>query len=98
MIKNYDEFNVLRFLFLSILINMMRGVLVLVKRRDPSAIFATFKAIGWNMLNLRDTLNLRKNTQSYRYFSDSYLLKRIFDKRGLIQIYNQDFRQTKLLW
>lgn len=97
IIKNYELENVLRFLPQSIVINIARGVLVLIKRGDPSALLATFRAIFWNMNNLSDNLKQRRLVRSKRLVSDSYIMDRVFDQRSLKEIYESYFKQTKLI-
>ncbi|OGM21127.1 hypothetical protein A2714_05685 [Candidatus Woesebacteria bacterium RIFCSPHIGHO2_01_FULL_38_9] len=87
IIKNYRVSNVLKFLPYSILVNLARGFMVLIRRKSPSALNGTIKAFWWNVLNFKDTLEERKFVQRMRRFDDDFLLKRIFDKRTLIEIY-----------
>lgn len=98
IIKNYELKNVLMYLPQSILINISRGVLVLARRGETSAISATINAIFWNMIHISNTLNQRRLVQKTRLLSDEYIMQEVFDERGLLEIYNQFFRQTKLLW
>lgn len=98
MLKNYETINVFRFFLVSIFINLFRASAVLMVRRDFSALVGTIAALGWNMLNLQDTLNFRRIAQKKRRLPDYKLLDLIFTKENLFKIYNNYFKQTKLLW
>lgn len=96
--KNYEITNVIRYLPISVLINLSRGVLVLIRRKDASALLATICAIWWSFLNLPDTIKNRELTQRTRGFTDKKILQEVFIKDSLIDIYNKNFRNSKLLW
>lgn len=97
-IKNYESANILRFLPEDIAVNFARGLLVFFRRADLSAFSATISALFWNIINLPDTLRERKLIQGSREVTDEYIIGKVFDKRNIIEIYNQEFKQTKLLW
>lgn len=98
LFKNYEMRNVVRYVMLSVVINFARGVLVAFRRKDFSALMATVMAVLWNLHNLADTIDTRTQIQSTRVLSDDYIRGEVFDQSGLIEIYNRNFRQTKLLW
>ncbi len=97
-IKNYELRNIFKYFPQNVAINFARGILVLIKRRDFSALLATVAALMWNVKHLLDTIRARKVIQESRVFYDQYIFDNVFDKRNLIELYNQEFRQTKLLW
>lgn len=98
IIKNYEIFNVIRYLPLSIFVNLSRAILVLIRRRDSSALLATLYSLRWSIQNLPDTLQNRSKTQSTRKFSDKKIMEQVFVRGGLLDIYNRNYRSSKLLW
>lgn len=97
-IKNYNWKNIVKFLPINIAANLLRGFLVLIKRGDISALFGTISAIVWNVYYLPDTLRQRDLVQKNRFLTDEYIMNEVFDNRSLLEIYNRNFKQTKLLW
>lgn len=97
MLKNYELKNIIRFLPESIFINLARALLVLIKRKDISALQATLEAIFWNIKNIRDTLEKRRYIQGLRQFSDDKLFSLIFAPENSWEIYKKHFKQTRLL-
>lgn len=98
IIKNYEFKNVFKFTITTIVINLGRGLLVLIKRKDSSAILGSIMGIIWNMVNIVDILKERVKVQNTRQFSDKYLFKRIFIESNLFELYNKYFKGSKLLW
>jgi GT2 family glycosyltransferase len=95
--KNYEVKNVLINLPKSIIINFVRGLLVLVKRKDPSALLGSQKGFVWYFSNLPSIISERKKVQKTRRTSDSNLFKQIFVKESLLEIYKKYFSKSKLL-
>lgn len=98
ILKNYETKNVIRYLPISIFVNTSRAILVLLRRGDFSALFATTLALWWFLKNLPDCLESRAKTQSIRKFNDKKILKEVFVRGSLIDIYNRNYRSSKLLW
>lgn len=98
IIKNYEFVNVIRFLPISIFVNVARAILVLLRRGDLSALSATGYGIWWNITNLPDTLQDRVKIQRTRKFSDKKILEEVFVRGSLLDIYNRNYRSSKLLW
>jgi len=98
IIKNYEFINVIRFLPISLFVNLARAVLVLLRRGDLSALSATIYGIWWNCKNLFDTLQNRAEIQRTRKFSDKKILKEVFVTGNLLEIYDKNYRSSKLLW
>lgn len=98
ILKNYETTNVITYLPISIFVNLSRAVLVLVRRRDISALLATIYGIWWSFKNLPDTIQNRAYIQATRKFSDKKILKEVFVSGSLVDIYNRNFRSSKLLW
>lgn len=97
IVKNYEFRNMLKFLFTSILINFGRAVLILVKRKDASAIYGVGKAMFWMVKNLKNTFKERKKVAIIRKLSDSALFSLIIEDRSMFYIYNTYFKQTGLI-
>lgn len=98
IIKNYELKNLAKYLPISLLINLGRGFLVLLKRGNPAALTGTTKAIFWNIRSLRDTLKERAKVQKKRVFSDSEIMRRCFIQESFVKIYDKYFKHTRLLW
>lgn len=98
ILKNYEIKNVIRFLPLSLFVNLSRAVLVLLRRGDTSALFATLYSIWWSLKNLHDTLKSRQFVQRDRRYTDKFIMEKVFVKGGLLNIYNRNYRKSKLLW
>jgi hypothetical protein len=98
IIKNYEFRNLVKYLPVSVFVNLGRGFLVLMKRGSFSALKGTMKAIFWNARFLSDTLAKRKDLREERVFSDSEIMRRCFLQKSLIKIYDRYFRGSKLLW
>jgi len=97
IVKNYEFRNAVKYLLWSISINVLRAVLVLVRRGDTTAIHGTVKGILWNIFHISDTLKLRSITQKTRKNSDEYIMKKIMILGSPYSIYTKYFKQTKLI-
>lgn len=98
ILKNYELANSIRYAFTSALVNITRALLVALRRRDLTALKGTVDSFIWNIQNFADTRRARKSIQKSRFFTDKYIMEKVFSKRSLVEIYNEDFSQTKLLW
>lgn len=98
ILKNYETKNVIRYLPVSLFVNLARAVLVLLRRGDISALLATLYGIWWSFKNLPNTIQSRINTQKSRKFSDEFIMKEVFANGSLLDIYNRNYRSSKLLW
>lgn len=96
--KNYETLNMIRYLPISIFVNLSRGILVLLRRRDISALLATFYSIWWSVKNLSNSIQSRAETQSTRKLSDKKILEEVFVSGSLLDIYNKNYKSSKLLW
>ena len=96
--KNYETANVIKYLPISLFVNLSRAVLVLVRRGDFSALFATIYSIWWSLKTVPNLIQARAKTQKTRKFSDKEILERVFVKGSLLDIYNRNYRSSKLLW
>lgn len=98
ILKNYEIINVIKYLPISIFVNLSRAILVLIRRGDVSALLATLYSIWWSFQNLPNTMQSRADTQRTRKFSDKKILKVVFVRGSLLSIYNINYRSSKLLW
>lgn len=98
ILKNYETTNVIKYLPISIFVNLSRAVLVLVRRKDLSALLATIYGIWWSFKNLADTMKNRTYIQTTRKFSDKKIMDNVFVSGSLLDIYNRNYRNSKLLW
>lgn len=96
--KNYETANVIKYLPISIFVNLARAILVLVRRGDFSALFATIYSIWWSFQNLQNTIQSRAKIQPTRKFSDKFIMEKVFVSGSLLNIYNRNYRNSKLLW
>ena len=94
LIKNYEVFNMIKYLGWAFLINLGRAILVLVKRTDATAMYGFLKGLGWNLVNLPDTFRERARVQKLRDISDKYIYQKIMTHDSLWQIYQKHFSQT----
>lgn len=96
--KNYELKNVIKYLPISLFINLSRAILVLIRRGDFSAFLATIVSIWWSLKTLPDLIQSRIKTQRSRKFSDRKIMDKVFVTGGLLDIYNRNYRSSKLLW
>ncbi len=97
ILKNYSFLNILRFLPISLAVNLGRGLLVLSVRGQIDALNGAIQGLVWNIVNIADTLKERTKIQRYRKVSDSFILKQVGETGSLMDIYNKHFQQTKLI-
>lgn len=77
MLKNYELYNILRFLSVFLVLNSGRIIFALTQH-NPAIIMGTLKALWWNMVHINDTLKARKFVQKNRKVTDSYLFGKVF--------------------
>jgi GT2 family glycosyltransferase len=97
LLKNYSLKYLVWYLPQCILINFVRSLLVLIKRKDPSSLKAFISALFWNFSNLRDTLKQRYIIQRKRKITDGVIYNTVMIKEPLEKIYEKYFKQTSLL-
>jgi len=81
MLKNFELSSLLRGLPQFMLFTAAKSVGLGLAGRDGALFWAPWRAIGWNVLVLRDTLNLRRGIQASRRVGDSVIL-RVMGPRG----------------
>lgn len=96
MIKNYELKNIPLNLLFFLCANIIRSLLVIIRRKDPSAFAGAVLGIIWNIISLSDTLKKRMQVQKTRVFSDKYLFSNIFDNSP-IRTHVRFLKESKLL-
>jgi GT2 family glycosyltransferase len=78
-IKNYEIINVVRFLPVYILVNLLRGIFNLIFRFNPAPLGAYFLSLGWIIWHFPKLYTRRKIVQKNRKIKDSYLINNLMD-------------------
>jgi GT2 family glycosyltransferase len=87
MIKNYNWQNLLRFSLTAIASVFLLGMFELLTEGDAVTMKSLFRALLWNLSNMKDTLNERMFVQKFvRKMSDSYVLNHIARTLPLLAI------------
>jgi GT2 family glycosyltransferase len=89
IIKNYQLVNVLKYLPVSVIINLLRGFIFVVLKGNFDALIGTIDALIWNFTNFSDTISQRIKVQSLRKNSDDYLFGKIMTRMSLPEIYRK---------
>lgn len=95
VLKNYEFFNVIKFLPLSLAFNITGGIYVLFSRGSWSGIFGVLFGIIWNLFNFRDTLKERSKIQSLRKVKDKDFFSKIMISTNILNTYKLYFRTAK---
>lgn len=95
IIKNYEFFNMIKFLPLSLAFNIIGGIYVLFTRRSLSGILGVLLGIIWNLFNLVDTLNERSKVQKLRRVRDKDIFSKIMISTNIFSILRIYFQTTK---
>lgn len=85
--KNFEFFNVVKYLPLSLVINLGRGLVFLISRKESAAFFGSMHALWWYLQHFMDTLSERRKVNAYRKFNDDKLIKLVFAEKNLVEIY-----------
>jgi GT2 family glycosyltransferase len=93
--KNYETLNAIKYLSVSLVINLGRGVVFIFTRGNLSAFLGAFRGLLWFMLNILDTINIRKRVQNTRLLSDNQISNRVFIQDNFFTIYKKYFFSTK---
>ncbi len=97
MIKNYELKNLMIYLPQSLIINLIRAMLVIIRRKDFSAWNGFWQAIVWQITNLSETISTRAYVQSTRKTSDQELFRKLFIRDSIWQIYKLYFSGSDLI-
>lgn len=89
IIKNYELGNVIKYLPLSIAINLARGLFFVFTRGSLSALVGTVQGVLWNIILISDTLREREKLQNMRNFTNNHLSKRMMVQDPLFSIYRK---------
>ena len=84
LIKNYSTANLFKFLPLYIILLAVESLYVLI--RMPSLVTIYPAVIGWNIKNLKSSLNERKKIQNMRLIPDDEILKKMSKGWGKLEI------------
>lgn len=95
IIKNYDIFNMLKYVFCSLLLNLTGGFYVLFSRGSFSGIYGVFLGIIWSIWNFPDTIKERTKVQNSRKAPDRYIFEKIMISSNLLEILKNYFRIAK---
>lgn len=94
---NYELYNSLKYGFSSVVISLARGILVLIRRGDLSALSGTVTAYFWILFNIYNLLQKRRAVQNMRCVKDNQLFNRIIVQKSPLIAYNQYYKKTNLL-
>lgn len=86
IIKNYELKNMPVNLFLFLVINVIGSLWIFIKRGKIAILMGAVLGIGWNLININDTLKSRVMIQKTRQFSDQYLFSKMFNSNSLIRL------------
>lgn len=86
MIKNYEFYNLIRYLPISVLLNIGRGFYVLLRDGSSSALLGTWRALLWNVNFLVDASRARRIIQQKRKYFDAKIMKQVFSNENILSI------------
>lgn len=94
--KNYEFFNVIKFLPLCLIFNIIGCVYVLFSRGSLSGILGVLFGIIWNLFNLSDTLDERSKVQKLRRVRDKDIFDKIMISTNIFGILKLYFQTAKI--
>lgn len=97
ILKNYEIKNAVIYFIYSAIISLGRAVLVLLRRGDAQALFATIQAFMWIGSNFSTIIEKRKYIQVRRKIKDDELFNTILLRGNPIYIYKNHFLKSELL-
>ncbi len=95
VIKNYELINIIKFLSLTILLNIIGGVYVFLTRLSMYAIVGVLMGCIWNIIFIWDTLHVRYKVQILRRKTDREIFNKIMISSNLLNIANMYFKGSK---
>lgn len=95
ILKNYEIFNMLKFLPLSLALNIIGGLYVLFSRGSLSGVAGVTFGIIWNMLNFQDTLKERSKIQSLKKTADQDILNKIMVSNNIFKFAKLYFKTAE---
>ena len=96
ILKNYETFNVIKYLPLSIIFNIAGGIFVLFTKGNIIALLGVLVGLGWNIFNSVDTFNERSKVNKFRRVGDSQIFPKIMIQGNIFTFYKRYFRLAKL--
>ncbi len=97
LLKNYSTKNILKRLPITILIIILRGIYMTIKNKNISYFLSVFKGFFWNLLQTKDTLNLRKKIQNTRILDEKeiemMMIQKSVELEGMKKIIKQFFKK-----
>jgi len=94
ILKNYEAINVVKFLPLSIALNLIGGCYVL-WRGNFMGLIGVFMGFGWTLIALPDTLNARAKTEKIRRVKDRDITPKIMIPINIYDFYKRYFKTAK---
>ena len=95
IIKNYEVFNIVKYLPFSLFINLIGGFSILFKTGSISAILGVLLGMIWSLFFLSDTLKERIKVQAIRKARDKDILNRIMLSANIFNLYKLYFKTEK---
>ncbi len=96
LIKNYQSSNVIFYLPLCFILNLIGGIYVLFSRRDTKGIVGFIIGLLWTIKNLQDTLSQRHKTQHLRRKSDQDIYNKIMFSGSPWEIFTKHLKNSKI--
>lgn len=96
LIKNYEFYNMIKFLPLSLILNILGAFSVLIRKGSMSAILGVLQGFAWSLFFLPDTLKERSNVQSLRKVRDKDIYDKIMISTNIFNIYKLYSRTEKI--
>lgn len=97
ILKNYELKNAIKYFVTSMIISVLRGLAVMIKRKDTSAWNGTIQGFVWTLSHFNTIITKRKQVQKIRKYSDTALFKTVILRLSLKTVYNDYFQQTNLM-
>lgn len=94
--KNYEFFNMIKFLPLCLAFNIIGGLYVLFVRRSLSGVFGVLLGITWNLFNIPDTLKARSRVQKLRKTKDKDIFGKVMVSTNIFNLYKLYFQTAKI--
>lgn len=95
IIKNYEIYNVIKYLPCSILFNFIGGLYILITRRSLVGIYGVILGMSWNLFVLPDTLRERATVQKLRKVRDRDIFGYIMVSTNILNIYKRYFKVAR---
>lgn len=77
LLKNYSLANCVAMVSIATTLGFLTSIVTSTAKADPGYLVAYARGVGWNLLNLRDTLDRRRRIQSNRKIGDGEIMARM---------------------